>query len=167
MDAYVTTSLFDWRLWLAFFLHDIGYWGLEYMDDAQGELHPLRGAWLVSQWGGHHDGEQWYKFSIMHSRYMAQRWGGAPLSNLYGADKLAIALTPWWLYVPLTRLTGEIREYREAQKNRDDYDMHGHRRGRVSFREDVRWYREVQAKMRIQVKAWQENPASVLRSSAI
>lgn len=32
-------------------------------------------------------------------------------SKLCYADKLALALEPWWLYLPRVMLTGEIKEY--------------------------------------------------------
>ncbi len=34
-------------------------------------------------------------------------------SALCAADKLATAITPSWLYLPMVRLTGEIKEYKE------------------------------------------------------
>jgi hypothetical protein len=52
----------------------------------------------------------WAEFTLYHSRYYAKKKGARP-SRLCIADKLAIALTPAWLYIPLTRLTGELREY--------------------------------------------------------
>ena len=39
----LVTSLRDWRLWLAFVVHDWGYWGCSDMDGKQGEWHPLVG----------------------------------------------------------------------------------------------------------------------------
>ncbi len=53
---------------------------------------------------------RWYEFTLLHSRYYAKRLG-KPFSRLCVADKLAICLTPWWLYIPLVKLTGEIDEY--------------------------------------------------------
>jgi hypothetical protein len=34
----------DFRLWVAFFVHDLGYWGKKKMDDDEGETHPILGA---------------------------------------------------------------------------------------------------------------------------
>ena len=36
---------------------------------------------------------------------------GLPISRLCLADKLAFALTPAWLYLPMAGWTGELREY--------------------------------------------------------
>lgn len=38
---------------------------------------------------------------------------GKEPSKLCWADKLSIKYNPWWIYVPLAMLTGEIHEYRQ------------------------------------------------------
>lgn len=131
---------FPWdpRLWVAFFVHDLGYIGKPNMDGEEGEQHPHLGATImgalfdVRGWRGDVDfiarlmnaicGDafarvrftgrpcSWYQFVFYHSRYLAKRYGVQP-SRLCVADKLALALTPWWLYLPMVRATGEIREY--------------------------------------------------------
>jgi hypothetical protein len=97
---------FDPRLWMAFIVHDIGYIGKPNMDGPEGERHPYRGAQIM----GALFGERWYRFTLLHSRYLAKTLGSQP-SRLCVADKLAIALTPAWLYLPMVRATGEVREY--------------------------------------------------------
>jgi hypothetical protein len=127
---------FPWdpRLWLAFFLHDVGYWGCNDMDGPAGADHPERGArwmhwlfdwprwlpfWLafttpagrpgrsLEYWFGN---TAWYDFCRYHSRHYARRHGH-PVSQLCLADKYSIVLTPAWLYLPMARLTGELAEY--------------------------------------------------------
>lgn len=128
----------DWRLWVAFYLHDIGYFGCEKMDDEKGEEHPITGAALVSaicdrgadpncpccrgtiihsnadeEWkceDCYQREYHWLKFTLYHSRFLAKR-NGAQFSKLCVADKYAFCLTPAWLYVPMTMATGEIWEY--------------------------------------------------------
>jgi hypothetical protein len=130
----------DPRLWVAFFVHDIGYIGKPDMDGVKGESHPLLGARImgafdVLMWRprdprdilpllmnrifgrcdqagevGNPGDRRWYCFSLYHSRFMAWKHGARP-SRLCAADKLATALEPWWLYVARATLTGEIREY--------------------------------------------------------
>ena len=39
------------------------------------------------------------------------------------ADKLAFALTPAWLYIPMTRWTGELAEYMERPRERQAGDL--------------------------------------------
>src|SRR5258708_5910867 len=39
---------FDPRLWVAFFVHDLGYWGKPNMDGAEGETHVELGANIMS-----------------------------------------------------------------------------------------------------------------------
>ena len=118
---------FPWdpRLWVAFFVHDLGYAGKPNMDGPEGETHPILGARIMAalfdrRWGGlggviRYDG--WGLFTLLHSRYFAKTLGLQP-SRLCVADKLAIALTPAWLYLPMVRLTGEIHEYRAHAKHR-------------------------------------------------
>lgn len=47
---------------------------------------------------------------MLHSRFYAKKCDRNP-SRLCIADKLAIALVPWWLYLPMVNWTGEIKEY--------------------------------------------------------
>jgi hypothetical protein len=131
----------DPRLWCAFFVHDLGYIGKPNMDGEEGELHPFLGArimgWLFdarlwdSSWFANTVGRlldkifgeappgaiapgttlTWYCFSFYHSRFLAKKYGSNP-TLLCVADKLALCLTPRWLYLPVVRATGEIREYR-------------------------------------------------------
>ena len=72
----------DPRLWVAFFVHDIGYLGKAHMDDLEGESHPFVGAtimhWLfdckdpyTSTTVDGHDPAAWYKFVLYHSRSLA------------------------------------------------------------------------------------------------
>ncbi len=118
-NVTVLTSLWDWRLWLAFLVHDWGYWGCTKMDDADGETHPEFGGILMHRatfgegvavrWA-------WENFVRYHSRFFAKR-ERAPLSPLAYADKLSIAITPPWIYLPLANLTGEVREYMDPAAN--------------------------------------------------
>lgn len=128
---------FDPRLWVAFFIHDLGYIGKPNMDGPEGETHPLLGARIMSRLFDPREmtGDfshvivrpplvkrqtllgHWGQFCLLHSRYYAKTLGKQP-SRLCIADKLAIALTPTWLYLPLVRATGEIREYMAHAKHR-------------------------------------------------
>lgn len=103
---------FDPRLWVAFFVHDLGYLGMPNMDGEEGEMHPLFGAGLMVLLFG----DEWGAFCLAHSRYLAKRLGLQP-SRLCFADKLAFSLTPRWLYLPMVRATGELSEYlKNAQR---------------------------------------------------
>lgn len=106
---------FPWdpRLWFAFFLHDIGYWGKPNMDGEEGERHPEVGAKIM----GILFGAWWHDFTLLHSRFLAKKLG-KQYSRLCVADKLALTLTPAWLYLPMVRWTGEIKEYmKDADMN--------------------------------------------------
>lgn len=104
---------FDPRLWVAFVVHDLGYIGKPNMDGPEGEQHPYFGAEIMRIFG-----KNWRDFSLLHSRYLAKKIG-KPYSRLCVADKLAIALTPAWLYLPMVRWTGEINEYLKMAKDAD------------------------------------------------
>lgn len=117
---------FPWdpRLWVAFWVHDLGYIGKPNMDGAEGETHPQLGARIMSRLFdrrhvgfGHFAWGRWGLFCLCHSRYYAKTLGRQP-SRLCIADKLAIALTPAWLYLPMVRATGEIHEYMAHAKHR-------------------------------------------------
>jgi hypothetical protein len=124
---------FPWdpRLWVAFFVHDLGYWGKPNLDGPEGETHPELGARLM----GRLFGPEWHDFCLLHSRFYSKRLG-RPFSRLCVADKLAIALTWLWLYIPMTRLTGELAEYRKGQRGRTEI---------VDGESDRDWCRHVQA----------------------
>lgn len=104
---------FPWdpRLWVAFFVHDLGYIGLPNMDGAEGEEHPYFGARIMhALFDWPRPKCEWYRFALYHSRFLAKR-NGARFSRLCVADKLSSALIPACLYLPMVRATGEIHEY--------------------------------------------------------
>jgi hypothetical protein len=96
----------DPRLWIAFLVHDIGYFGLRNIDGIEGERHPELGARIM----GRLFGQKWDDFCRYHSRFYAEKDGRSP-SRLCAADKLAIALVPKHFYLFLVKLTGELDEY--------------------------------------------------------
>lgn len=123
---------FPWdpRLWVAFFVHDLGYFGKPNMDGPEGETHVELGAKIMSflfDWNDFHnwrilpDGTAigpWGQFSLFHSRYYA-KLNGKSVSKLCFADKLSFCLTPAWLYLPMVNWTGEIHEYLDRAKTAD------------------------------------------------
>lgn len=115
------TSIFDPRLWFTFFVHDIGYIGADDMDGPTGKAHPYVGARWVTAWFG----KTWGDFTLRHSRSVA-RWHNQAPSALCHADKLAFNLTPRWLYLAMTRATGELWEYmaRAGYKSHDIHAQH-------------------------------------------
>lgn len=99
---------FPWdpRLWVAFFVHDLGYIGKPNMDGVEGEAHVLAGARLMGKlFGG-----DWYVFTMFHSRFYS-KMNAQPPSRLCYADKMAFVFTPWWLYRLQSNWSGEIHEY--------------------------------------------------------
>lgn len=110
---YGARQLRDPRMWLAFIVHDWGYWGKPNMDGLEGESHPELGAEILWWFTGD---PAWTTFCAFHSRFWARKFGAYP-SPLCLADKLAFTLTPAWIYVPMARATGEIVEYRLAAED--------------------------------------------------
>ena len=114
----------DARLWLAFFLHDAGYFGKADVEGDEGQRHVILGGRIM----GWLFGQQWRDFVLCHSRHWARRVG-KPYSKLCVADKLAFVLTPSWLYVPMARWSGELAEYmrvasaRQAGDKFSDFEM--------------------------------------------
>lgn len=123
---------FDPRLWAAFFLHDIGYIGKPNMDGKEGELHPYLGAKIM----GFFFGKRWYEFTLYHSRFLAKK-NGAQYTKLCVADKLAICITPAWLYLPMVKATGEIKEYMKDAERNSNGDI------KITASE-IDWYKGVQ-----------------------
>lgn len=168
---------FDARLWVAFFVHDLGYWGKPNMDGPEGEVHPFTGAGIMS-WlfdnrdtFGHHifgrswfakiagpvcdffwdrcpEGRTWYCFSFYHSRFLCKRYG-APFSRLCVADKLATVLTPAFIYLPMANWTGEVKEYMDVVHAREGgrYANEGRRRA-IADGDQRAWLENVKSYMR-------------------
>ena len=108
-------------IWVSFFVHDLGYLGKPNMDGPEGETHVLLGARIIGALFDnpyHRTAEselgpstgKWHRFAVFHSRFWAKQFD-EPVSRLCFADKMAIAITPWWLYLPLVTLSGELQEY--------------------------------------------------------
>lgn len=119
---------FDPRLWVCFFVHDLGYWGKPNMDGKEGERHVLFGADLVGRLFDWYQcrpftgkPRRWNSLCVYHSRYWAAIHKVQP-SRLCFADKLAFILYPRWLALFLYTLTGEWKEYYEAHKHEVKYD---------------------------------------------
>jgi hypothetical protein len=148
VDLPVYASLLNWRLWLAFFVHDIGYWGMPNMDGPEGEEHPFVGAWILRRVAGREVKLVWYEFVLYHSRFLAKKYNAKP-SVLCIADKQALVIEPWWLYLPRVNLSGEIIEYMAIAANREgkyfgeNKQLHSQRAWCLSMKDYVRrWVEE-------------------------
>jgi hypothetical protein len=133
----VFASILSPRTWLAFFVHDIGYLGKPNMDGPEGELHPTVGAAIMRAVCG----EPWGEFVLFHSRFLARQRGRKP-SPLCIADKLAITLPPRWLYLPLARATGEIREYM-AKSDRNNETGGKYASAHLTLTDEESWHRDM------------------------
>lgn len=122
---------FPWdpRLWFAFVLHDMGYVGKPNLDDPEGERHVEFAARVMERLFG----TSWSELCLFHSRFYAKKYG-KQYSRLCVADKLAIGLTPVWVYMPLAWLSGELKEYMQGKGARTP----------AGNRSPLKWYRDVQ-----------------------
>lgn len=111
---------FDPRLWIAFFIHDLGYWGKPNMDGPEGEEHVLFGAKVMHFLFDKEESKKWYNFSLYHSRFYARRDKTSP-SKLCYADKLAVTLEPCWLYLLRTNASKEVYEYMKLAESKYDF----------------------------------------------
>jgi hypothetical protein len=125
------------RLWVAFVVHDWGYWGKSNMDGAEGQQHPVLGGQIMARLFG----QEWGDFTRLHSRYYAKLEGRSP-SPLCAADKLVLMTTPPWLYLTLATLSGEVGEYQSLFAAWIGKDQVGVHEWYVGLRRH--WLREVQ-----------------------
>lgn len=140
---------FDPRIWIAFLVHDWGYWGKSDMDGESGKTHPELGARIMhelfdemiysveSPWAGCTtvSDTHWGNFTLYHSRFYATRDGVNP-SKLCYADKLAFGVSPMWLYLLCVNLTGEIHEYMDNHKDLIVFPNH-------SLPNQIVWYKSL------------------------
>lgn len=136
---------YDPRLWAAFFVHDIGYFGKPNMDGPEGTAHPFVGAHImhflfdrlyIDSFSGYTcETDEWYKFTLYHSRSLAKVYF-ASVSKLCYADKLAFLYYPQWLLKLLYWLSGEGAEYMDEDREQN-WDV---------------WYAKVSQKNRDHVK---------------
>lgn len=133
----------DPRLWVAFIIHDWGYWGSSDMDGSEGEHHPAFAAYFM----GKVFGAEWRDFCLYHSRFNAVR-DGKPFSRLCVADKLSIALELAWLYLPRVRISGEIKEYMALAKSRTSAGEPKYASMKICCTDEERWFADVQEYLR-------------------
>ena len=135
---------FDPRLWMSFFLHDLGYIGKPNMDGPEGDRHPEFAAKVM----GFLFGKEWHDFCLYHSRFYAKK-NDKQYSKLCVADKLSIALEPWWFYIPRALFSGEIHEYMSLRGGKNDSKYKGEPNTKevevlVSSSSYRSWYKGVQ-----------------------
>jgi hypothetical protein len=58
-------------LWVAFFVHDLGYLGKPNLDGVEGESHPALGGRIMARLFG----PEWGEFTLCHSRHYASLRG--------------------------------------------------------------------------------------------
>ena len=155
---------FDPRLWVAFFVHDLGYWGKPNMDGPRGETHVELGAKIMHKlFDWHVRGyvirpkfkaiydDLWGDFTRYHSRFYAKKNGERP-SRLCIADKFALCLEPSWLYLPRVNWSGEIHEYMSMAAKRADagepYHIGKYASMNLHLRTQHLWYLDVQYYLR-------------------
>lgn len=144
---------------IAILLHDLGLWGMKFIDDAEGERHPeiIAVKWMnfcnakKAKYSLNHNKRKkflyWddlsykvYKLIIGHSRFYAKK-AGLPISKLCAADKLASALYPVWFYLKIGRWSGEIAEYKREYRS----GKYTQEQNMVLLDTDLIWFLQVRA----------------------
>lgn len=97
---------------IAIIIHDLGYIGKKNMDGPEGDTHPEWAALFFER----HKRKDLANLCRGHSRFWAKKMN-IPLSKLCYADKLGNACMPIWLWGLGATLTGEIKDYEEAEKH--------------------------------------------------
>ena len=124
VHQFILHPLFVFRAWIwlfgwpslgetvAIIIHDLGYVGKPNMDGDEGDTHPEWAALFFERRGR----QDLANLCRGHSRFWAKK-KGLPLSKLCYADKMGNAFMPIWLWTLGARLTGEIKDYEEAEKH--------------------------------------------------
>lgn len=164
----------DPRLWVAFFVHDLGYIGKPNLDGPEGETHPELGAKIMGYCFDPPylepaaESTRWHDFTVLHSRYYAKKMG-RDYSRLCVADKLATAMTWPWLYLPMVKATGEIREYMAHGKAAASRPSHlsDSERAQLDLGDERAWFAGVQSYLRrwaMEHVCWEAAKPLVLKS---
>lgn len=149
------------KLWVAFFVHDLGYFGKPNMDGAEGVTHPELGAMIMhklfdekgtvvnigrNQTIRTADKMEWHDFVLYHSRFYAKKYGKQP-SKLCIADKLAICLEPTYFYLLRVNLSGEVTEYMKVAESRNlaGEPTNKYESMKLSTKKQVDWFRAVKS----------------------
>lgn len=156
VNQVVHASLFRPALWVAFFVHDLGYVGKPNMDGPEGETHPEFGARIMRSLFG----EPWGDLVLLHSRYYSAKLG-RPLSPLCFADKWVIVLEPAWLYIPRVWLSGELAEFmaNAAKRARDSNRFTEAEQADMLAGNPWRWHRGMVSYMRRWIAEHQDGKA--------
>jgi hypothetical protein len=124
------TKLYRWPNWrelICIIIYDWGYWGCPDIDGEQGTKHSLWAGNIMYKYFKSPNIRLDTDFKVIyttelsylctyHSRFYtnwrngrSQQYKIMP-SKLYWADKLGLSLYPTWLWIFLTKLTGEVDE---------------------------------------------------------
>jgi hypothetical protein len=133
----------NWKELLCIIIHDWGYWGCKDMDGVEGSQHPMWAAmWVFNRGWDYTSNYNYSTLCMFHSRHLVQQYSfmgeAVKVSRLYYADKLSFCLIPWWVYIPLGLLSGEIHEYRAQTDGAGVTNSH------VTWR---KWYNVVSTNM--------------------
>lgn len=94
--AVAWVKLFGWtwdpRVWVAFFVHDLGYWGKPNMDGTEGETHPELGAKIMHFF---FDGWKTERFSLLHMDEWAY---DQQIKAGWKCTKKQVSPMPFWKY---------------------------------------------------------------------
>jgi hypothetical protein len=90
----------DLRIWVAFFVHDLGYWGKPNIDGVEGESHPILGADIMSRFDHKFIDDCQYADRTSLGKMRAKGWRPATSAeSIVLGDRTEWWSTRRWLYV--------------------------------------------------------------------
>jgi hypothetical protein len=92
---------------ICIFIHDLGYYRCQNMDDSLGQLHPEFAGNLAFKL---FKNEYYRNLCLGHSRHYAKK-KNISISKLYRADKLSMKYDHPFLYLIRTYFSGELKEF--------------------------------------------------------
>lgn len=97
---------------ICIFIHDLGYYNCEKMDDENGQNHPQFAGNLIYKYMFKDANKDLYymRLCLGHSRHYAKKLN-IPISKLYKADKLSMKYDFTPFYFIRAKLSGELNEY--------------------------------------------------------
>lgn len=108
----------DYKELICIFIHDLGYYNCDNMDDEKGQNHPLFAGKIARKL---FKDDKYFYLCVGHSRHFAKNYN-IEVSKLFYADKLSMKYDFPILYLIRSILSGELKEYMRHKDNPYGYN---------------------------------------------